>query len=66
MRVDGISVPELYRLGRVALTVDVNAFRSITMPGGVGTIGGTSYVLAGSAAGALFADFADDAVLQVH
>lgn len=64
--VRGISAAELYRLGRVALAIDPNAVRSVTMPGYVADIGRTSYVLPGRGVRGLFADFADDAILQNH
>ncbi len=63
---DGVGVQDMYRLGRLALAIDPANVRSYTMPAGTGTIGGTSYVLPGGEAQALFADFADDAILQSH
>lgn len=66
VRADGISAAELYRLGRVALAIDPAAVRSVTLPAWVATISGTSYVVTGQEARDLFADFADDTVLQAH
>lgn len=63
---DGGSVPDLYRLGRLALSIDPANVRSVTMPGVIGTAGSASVVFATSDAPPLFADFADDAVLQSH
>lgn len=63
---DGGSVPDLYRLGRLALSIDPANVRNVTMPGVIGNAGGASVVLATPEAEALFADFRDDAVLQSH
>jgi len=63
---DGASVPDLYRLGRLALSIDPANIRSVTMPGVVGTAGGASVVFVGAGAGSLFADFRDDGILQSH
>jgi anionic cell wall polymer biosynthesis LytR-Cps2A-Psr (LCP) family protein len=63
---DGASVPDLYRLGRLALSIDPANVRSVTMPGVVGTAGSVSVVFVGAGADSLFADFRDDAVLQYH
>ncbi len=63
---DGASVPELYRLGRLALSIDPANVRSVTMPGVIGDAGSASVVYAVPPAQSLFADFADDAVLQRH
>ncbi len=62
-RFDGVSMTELYRLGRVALAVDPANVRNITMPG-VGARAGVQQVVnPTSAAGPLFADFRDDAIV---
>lgn len=65
-RFEGVSVPDLYRLGRLALAIDPNNVRSVTMPGFSGNAGGASAVFAAGGAQSLFADLADDAVLQSH
>jgi hypothetical protein len=63
---DGASVPDLYRLGRLALSIDAANVRNVTMPGVIGTAGGASVVFVAPEAGSLFADFRDDAILQSH
>jgi anionic cell wall polymer biosynthesis LytR-Cps2A-Psr (LCP) family protein len=63
---DGISTAALLRLGRLALSIDPANVRNIVMPGTGATIGGVSYVVTSADAPGLFADFADDAVLQSH
>ncbi len=65
VRADGLSAQELYRLGRLGLSIDPANVRSVTMPGSVATIGGTSYVVATRQASEVFADFADDAILEL-
>jgi polyisoprenyl-teichoic acid--peptidoglycan teichoic acid transferase len=55
---------ELYRLARTAQSLQPNTIRNIVMPGVSTTVGGFAYVAPTAAAGPLFADFADDAVLQ--
>jgi len=63
----GIGPIELFRLGRAALAIDPGNVRNYTMPARVGTVGRASVVFAKQPeAGALFADFADDAILQNH
>jgi len=62
-RFDGVTMTELYRLGRVALAIDPGSVRNVTMPG-VGARAGVQLVVnPTSAAGALFADFRDDAIV---
>lgn len=65
-RLDGVSVVELTRLARLALALDPANVRNVTMPGRTGAAGRASVVFATPPATALFADFADDAVLQAH
>jgi LCP family protein required for cell wall assembly len=60
-QLDGMSLSDLYRLGRVAFHLNPNAVRSVTIP-----VGGGSCLSLGGAAGSLFADFRDDATLQAH
>ena len=64
--ITGVTPLELYRLGRLAVTLDPASVRSVVMPGTVGQAGGLSVVLVGGAAPGLFADMRDDAVLQSH
>ncbi len=61
---DGIGLADLYRLGRLALSVDPANVRNVTMPGTTGSAANQSVVFVGAAAPALFADFRDDAILQ--
>ena len=63
-RLDGIGLGDLYRLGRVALTIDPENVRNITMPGSAGSAANQSVVFVGGGAAGLFADFRDDAILQ--
>ena len=62
----GVSATDLFRLGRVALDIDPAAVRNVTMPGRSTFVGRASVVVPVEPAAALFADFADDAVLQSH
>lgn len=63
-RLDGIGLAELYRLGRLALSIDPANVRNVTMPGRVGSAANQSVVFVGAGAPNLFADFRDDAILQ--
>ena len=63
-RLDGVGLGDLYRLGRLALTVDPENVRNVTMPGATGSAANQSVVFVGGSAAGLFADFRDDAVLQ--
>ena len=63
-RFEGIGFGDLYRLGRMALTLDPDAVRNVTMPGSTGSAASQSVVFVGASAPALFADFRDDAILQ--
>ncbi|HZJ27176.1 MAG TPA: LCP family protein [Acidimicrobiia bacterium] len=60
---EGVGLTDLYRLGRLALSIDPVNIRNVAIP--VGTGSGANLALGAGAAG-LFADFADDAVLQSH
>lgn len=60
----GVTPVELYRLGRLGLTVDPANMRSVTMPSRVGSAGSLSVVFVGAGATQLFEDLRDDAVLQ--
>ena len=64
VRFDGIGLGDLYRLGRLALSIDPADVRNITMPGTTGSTANQSVVFVGGSAPALFADFRDDALLQ--
>ncbi len=59
----GLGLADLYRLGRLGLSIDPAQVRNVVIPVGSGR--GTRLALLPSAAG-LFADFRDDAVLQSH
>ncbi len=65
-RVEGVSLADLYRLGRLALSLDVQNVRHVVMPGAAGRAGSASVVFVAAGADALFADLRDDAVLQSH
>ncbi len=62
-KLSGVSLGELYNLARLGLSVPASDVRNVTMPGTAGNAGGASVVYPSGADG-LFADFADDAVLQ--
>ena len=61
-----VGTAELYRLSRLAITMDPAKVRNVVMPGITQTIGGASYVITSKDAPAFFKDFADDAILQNH
>jgi len=61
---DGASYADLYRLGRLALSIDPAGIRSVTVPGSIGSAANQSVVFLGGGAAGLFADFRDDGVLQ--
>ena len=63
---DGVSAGDLYRLGRLALSIDPSNLRNVVMPARLGQVGPASVVFPGPGADSLFADFRDDAVLQSH
>ena len=63
-RFENIGLGDLYRLGRLALSIDPADVRNVTMPGSTGTAANQSVVFVGGAAPSLFADFRDDAILQ--
>jgi len=66
VEVDGVGLVELYRLGRLGLSIDPANVRNVTMPGRIGSAGAASVVLPAGGAESLFADIRDDAVLQSH
>jgi len=59
----GLGLADLYRLGRLGLSLDPTKVENVVVPVGSGQ--GTRLALLPSAAG-LFADFRDDGVLQHH
>jgi LCP family protein required for cell wall assembly len=60
---DGIGLDDLYVLGRLGLSIDPNNVRNVVIPVEQGS--GTRLSITPAASG-LFADFADDAVLESH
>ena len=64
VRFDGIGLGDLYRLGRVVLSIEPEKVRNITMQGTTGSAAGQSVVFVGGSTPALFADFLDDGLLQ--
>jgi LCP family protein required for cell wall assembly len=59
----GIGIDDLYDLGRLGLSIDPGNVRNVVVPISAGS---GSRLSLGPGAGSLFADFADDAVLQSH
>jgi LCP family protein required for cell wall assembly len=67
VRTVGVSPTDLFRLGRAALAIDQANVRNYAMPASIGFKGAASVVFVRNPeAGSLFADFADDGVLQQH
>ncbi|MCA1843445.1 MAG: LCP family protein [Actinobacteria bacterium] len=62
----GVGLADLYHLGRVGLSIDPAKVRNMTMPSSLGNAGAASVVFPSGAAGGVFADFRDDAVMQSH
>jgi len=60
-QLDGIGIKDLYRLGRLAFSLNPDQIRNVEIP----VTNGQCLSLQGSAGG-LFADFRDDAVLESH
>lgn len=60
-QLNGVGLTDLYKLGRVAHSLNMSKIRNVVVP----TAGGSCLNLAGSAGG-LFADFRDDAILESH
>jgi LCP family protein required for cell wall assembly len=60
---DGVGVTDLYRLGRLGLSIDPDKVANVTMPGVAGQAGSASVVFPTSAAPGVFADLADDGVI---
>jgi len=65
-RADGVSPNDLYRLGRLGLSVDPANVRNVVMPARLGQVGAASVVFVGAGADSLFADMRDDAILESH
>jgi polyisoprenyl-teichoic acid--peptidoglycan teichoic acid transferase len=63
VQIENVSYQELYRLGRLALTVDPANIKNVVIPTGGGS--GTN-LSPGPGIDGLFADFRDDGVLQSH
>jgi LCP family protein required for cell wall assembly len=63
---EGVSLVDLYRLGRLGLSIDPANVRNVVMPSRFGFVGSAAVVFPAPAAGGLFADFRDDGVLQSH
>ena len=59
-----LSAVELFQLSMAALTVNPNKVVNRVTPGGIGTAGGASIVTLGGEADAMFADMADDGLLE--
>ena len=57
---DGVSVADLYRLGRLGLSIDPANVTNVTMPGVSGSAGGASVVFPTAGADGVFADMRDD------
>ena len=60
---DGLSLADLYRLGRLGLSIDPANVTNITMPGVAGQAGSASVVFPTAAAPGVFADLADDGLV---
>jgi LCP family protein required for cell wall assembly len=56
-----VSLTDMYRLGRLALSIDPSTVKNITVP-----VGGGGVLDLTADAPSLFADFADDGILQTH
>jgi len=58
----GIGLTELYRLGRLGLSIDPANVTNVTMPGVSGSAGGASVVFPTAGADGVFADMRDDGI----
>jgi len=63
VQMENVSFQELYRLGRLVLTIDPANIKNVVIPTGGGS--GTN-LTPGAGIDSLFADFRDDGVLQSH
>ena len=64
MKLDAVSIGELFQLGQYALTLDPANIKNVVLP--VGSGGGGTNLVKTDAAASLLADFVDDGVLQTH
>jgi hypothetical protein len=55
---------DLFELALASLTIEPRKVVNMVTPGGISTAGGASIVTLGSEADAVFADIADDALLE--
>ena len=62
-RFEGVGLLDLYRMGRLAASIDPGSVANVTMPGAEGFAGPASVVFPTPAAGNLFADFRDNAIV---
>ena len=60
---ENVSLTDMYRLGRLGLSIDPAAIRNVTIP--IGSAAGTNLAV-GPGGAELFRDFADDGILQTH
>ncbi|HEU5302079.1 MAG TPA: LCP family protein [Acidimicrobiia bacterium] len=60
---ENVSLVDMFRLGRLGLSIDPAAIRNVTIPVGGGA---GSNLAVGPGAAELFRDFADDGILQSH
>ena len=65
-QLDGVGLTDLYRLARLAMSIDPTQVRNVTLPARNGKVGPQYVVFANPSAGPLLADLRDDAVLQAH
>ena len=61
-QLDGIGIKDLYRLGRIAFSLDPGQIKNLGIPYG----GGSNCLAPTAAAAGLFGDFRDDGVVQSH
>jgi LCP family protein required for cell wall assembly len=59
-----LTMSDLFELALAALTIDPKNVVNVALPGGIGSAGGASIVTLGSEADAMFADLADDGLLE--
>lgn len=64
VQLEGLSLVDAYRLGRLAMSIDPSRIRNVVVP--TLDVKGTTVLGVDPAARDLFADFADDAVLETH
>ena len=61
-QLEGIGIKDLYRLGHIAFALKPDQIKNLGIP----YSGGTGCLTPTAAAGGLFADFRDDAVVESH